>query len=452
MSDLAIVILAAGKGTRMHSAKPKVLHSLAGRPWILQLVESTQALNPQNIYIVVSPENRGAIELSLTSYNCQFIEQAQTLGTAHAVKEALPFIQAEKTMVILGDTPLLKTETLKHLLKIPQNNLGMLSFMPEDPTGLGRIIRDTRNEILRVVEEKDASESEKVIRESVVGTFIAPTSMLAFLLPQIRNDNAAKEYYLPDLIPLALQAKHGVSVIKMNDPIEGWGINTKNQLAIAERYFQRQQVTQLMGLGVTIMDPERIDIRGKLTVHADVTLDINVIIEGEVHIGEGCLIGAHSVLRNVHIGNNVHVKPYSMIEDAVIEAGCTIGPFARIRPGCHLHENVQVGNFVELKKTNLGSNSKVNHLSYVGDAQIGSGVNIGAGTITCNYDGVNKHATIIKDGAFIGSNTALIAPITVGERAVIGAGTVLTKDAPDEQLTVGRPKQISIANWRNEEK
>lgn len=290
-----------------------------------------------------------------------------------------------------------------------------------------------------------------MIREAAVGVYIAPTSLLNILLPQINNQNASGEYYLPDIIPLAIQAGHPVVGIKVSDPMQGFGINTKHQLAIAERYFQRQQIEQLMGLGLTVMDPNRVDIRGKLMIKQDVTLDINVIIEGEVFIGENCTIGAHSILRNVHIGDNVLIKPYSIIEDSVIENNCIIGPFARIRPGCHLYENAHVGNFVELKKTHLGSGSKANHLSYVGDANVGENVNIGAGTITCNYDGVNKHQTIIKSGAFVGSNTALVAPVTVGENAVIGAGTVLTKDAPDQQLTVGRSKQISVKNWRKEE-
>jgi bifunctional UDP-N-acetylglucosamine pyrophosphorylase/glucosamine-1-phosphate N-acetyltransferase len=437
----------------MHSSKPKVLQPLAGQPWILHLIENAKILKPQTIAMVVSPDNRAALELTLAEQNCSFIEQTQILGTAHAVLQALPHIKAEKTLILVGDVPLLKGETLHDLVsKTPIGSVGMLTFAPENPTGLGRVLRDEHDHIMRVVEEKDASVAEKAIREAAVGVYVAPTSLLNILLPQINNQNASGEYYLPDLIPLAIKASHPVVGIKVHDPMQGFGINTKNQLAIAERYFQRQQIEQLMGLGLTVIDPNRVDIRGKLSVKQNVTLDINIIIEGEVSIGQGSTIGAHTLLRNVHIGDNVTIKPYSMIEDAVIENDCIIGPYARVRPGCHIHAHAHIGNFVELKNTQLGSHSKVNHLSYVGDADVGDNVNIGAGTITCNYDGVNKNKTIIKSGAFIGSNTALVAPVVVGENALIGAGTVLTKDAPDQQLTVGRAKQVSVKNWRNEDK
>jgi bifunctional UDP-N-acetylglucosamine pyrophosphorylase/glucosamine-1-phosphate N-acetyltransferase len=453
MSDLAIIILAAGKGTRMHSNQPKVLHPLAGRPWILHLIENAQVLKPQAIYIIVSPDNRAALELTLAGTDCTFIEQTETLGTAHAVLQALPQVSANRTLMLLGDVPLLKAHTLQDFIaKAPIGSVGMLSFEPDNPTGLGRVLRDENNHIKRIVEEKDTTASEKAIREAAVGGYIADTTLLNIFLPKIKNQNAAGEYYLPDLIPLAKQAGHEIFAYKLNDPMQGFGINTKNQLAIAERYVQREQVEQLMGLGLTVMDPNRLDIRGKLMIQEDVTIDIDVIIEGDVHIGKNVKVDAHVILRNVHIGDNVHIKPYSIIEDTVIENDCIIGPFARIRPGCHLHAHAHVGNFVELKKTQLGTHSKVNHLSYVGDSEVGANVNIGAGTITCNYDGVNKHKTIIKDGAFIGSNSALVAPVIVGENAVIGAGTVLTKNAPDQQLTVGRAKQISVKNWRNEEK
>lgn len=453
MSDLAIIILAAGKGTRMHSNQPKVLHTLAGQPWILHLVENVKVLNPQAIYMMVSPDNRGALELALAGAGCTFIEQTETLGTAHAVLQALPFVKAQRTLVLLGDVPLLKPHTLEHLLaKTPAGGVGMLTFEPENPTGLGRVIRDDHHHIIQIVEEKDATPSQKAICEAAVGGYLADTTVLNVLIPQIKNQNASGEYYLPDLIPLAVQNQHQVVGYKLPEPMQGFGINTKYQLAIAERYVQREQVEQLMGLGLTVMDPHRLDIRGKLTIGQDVTVDINVIIEGEVFLGNNTTIGANTILKNVHIGENVHIKPFSIIEDSVIENNCIVGPFARIRPDCHLHQDAHVGNFVELKKSHLGSGTKVNHLSYVGDSEVGENVNIGAGTITCNYDGVNKHKTIIKDGAFIGSNSALVAPVTVGENAVIGAGTVLTKNAPDQQLTVGRAKQISVSNWRNEEK
>jgi bifunctional UDP-N-acetylglucosamine pyrophosphorylase / glucosamine-1-phosphate N-acetyltransferase len=452
MSDLAIIILAAGKGTRMHSSKPKVLHPLAGCPWILHLIETAKLLNPQGIYVVISPENRAAIELALSGQNCHLIEQKEVLGTAHAVLTALPHIKAQNTLILLGDTPLLKSDTLLHLIKqTALGTVGLLSFEPENPMGLGRVLRDEQGNVQGVREEKDASAAEKTVREAAVGVYFAATTLFETLLPQINNQNAAGEYYLPDLLPLALQAKHAVHAVKMQEPMQGFGINTKNQLAIAERYFQRQQAEHFMGLGVTMLDPNRVDIRGKLSVKQDVVFDINIIIEGEVSIGENCSIGANTILRNVKIGDHVTIAPNSMIEDAVIDNHCVVGPFARIRPGCHIHENAHVGNFVELKKTQLGLGSKVNHLSYVGDAVVGDKVNIGAGTITCNYDGVNKHQTIIKDGAFVGSNSALVAPVTVGEKAIIGAGTVLTKDAPDKQLTVARSKQISIENWQSKE-
>lgn len=453
MSDLAIIILAAGKGTRMNSNQPKVLHTLAGQPWILHLVENVKVLNPQAIYMIVSPDNHTALELALAGTGCTFIEQTETLGTAHAVLQAVPHVKAARTLILLGDVPLLKPHTLEHLLsKTPVGAVGMLTFEPENPTGLGRVVRDDHNRIMRIVEEKDATAQEKAICEAAVGGYVAQTTLLNILLPQITNQNASGEYYLPDLIPLAIQNQHEVVGYKLPDPMQGFGINTKYQLAIAERYVQREQVEHFMGLGLTVMDPNRLDIRGKLTIGQDVTIDIDVIIEGEVFISNNCTIGAHAILRNVHMGENVQIKPFSIIEDSVIENNCIVGPYARIRPNCHLHENAHVGNFVELKKSHLGSGSKVNHLSYIGDSEVGENVNIGAGTITCNYDGVNKHQTIIKSGAFIGSNSALVAPVIVGENAVIGAGTVLTKDAPDQQLTVGRAKQVSVRNWRNEEK
>ncbi len=445
MSDLAIIILAAGKGTRMHSNKPKVLQPLAGKPWILHLVENAQHLKPAATYMVVSPDNREPLALALSEYNCHFVEQAQTLGTAHAVLQALPKIKAENTLILVGDVPLLKSETLHDLVShTPIGGIGMLTFEPENPTGLGRVLRDEQGHILRIIEEKDASLAEKALREAAVGVYFAPTTLLNILLPQINNQNAAGEYYLPDFIPLAIKAKHKVHGIKIHDAMQGFGINTKHQLAIAERYFQKQQVEQLMGQGLTVIDPERVDIRGKLTVKSDVTLDINVIIEGEVFIGEGCVIGAHSILRNVHLGDFVKVEPYSIIENSIIENDCIVGPFARIRPGCHLHAQSHVGNFVELKNAQLGRGSKIKHLSYVGDTETGEGVKIGAGTITCNYDGTNKHKTQIKDHAFIGSNVSLIAPISIGENAVIGAGSVLTENAPEGELTLARAKQISI--------
>ncbi len=451
MSDLAIIILAAGKGTRMHSFQPKVLHGLAGRPWILHLIETAKLLNPDGIYMVVSPNNRAPIELAVSGQNCRFIEQKETLGTAHAVLQALPQIKADHTLILLGDTPLLTGDTLAQLLRhTPVKGVGMLSFEPENPSGLGRVLRDASGNIVGVKEEKDASHTEKAIREAAVGVYYAPTSVLCTLLPQINNQNASQEYYLPDIIPLALQAKHPIVALKIHEAMQGFGINTKNQLAIAERYLQRKQIEELMGQGLTVIDPHRVDIRGKLTVKQDVVLDIDVIIEGDVIIGQGCTIGAHTILRNVHLGDFVTVNPYSMIEDSHIENHCVIGPYARIRPGCHLHERAHVGNFVELKKTQLGADSKANHLSYVGDAIVGERVNIGAGTITCNYDGVHKHQTVIKDGAFIGSNSALVAPVCVGEHAVIGAGTVLTKDAPAKQLTVARSKQVSIEHWNKD--
>jgi bifunctional UDP-N-acetylglucosamine pyrophosphorylase/glucosamine-1-phosphate N-acetyltransferase len=437
----------------MHSNQPKVLHPLAGRPFILHLIENVKILNPQAIYIIVSPDNRAQIELALSGMDCTFIEQTEILGTAHAVLQALPQVSANRTLILLGDVPLLKSHTLHDLMaKTPVGAVGMLTFEPENPTGLGRVVRDEHNHIVCVKEEKDATITEKAIGEAAVGGYVADTTLLNILLPKIKNQNAAGEYYLPDLIPLAKQAGHDVCGYKLKDAMQGFGINTKNQLAIAERYLQRERVEQLMGLGLTVMDPNRLDIRGHLTMGQDVTIDIDVIIEGEVFIGQNCTIGAHTILRNVHIGENVQIKPFSIIEESVIENDCVIGPYARIRPDCHLHAHAHVGNFVELKKTHLGSGSKVNHLSYVGDSDVGENVNIGAGTITCNYDGVAKHKTTIKSGAFIGSNSALVAPVIVGENAVIGAGTVLTKDAPDQQLTVGRAKQISVKNWRSEEK
>jgi len=454
---LSVVILAAGKGTRMRSAVPKVLHLLAGQA-LLDHVLTTAASLSSNLIVVYGYEGDkicAHLEKAHPSYpKPKLIEQKNPAGTGHAVLQALPLLKASQRVLILyGDVPLINASTLQHFItQIPANAMGVITAKVPNPTGFGRILRDAQGQFLGVVEEKDATAAQRAINEINSGILVAPASLLKDYLPQVTNDNQQKEYYLPDIIPKVLAAGIPVMGLCLESPDEILGINDRIQLAQAERYYQQQLAHELQRAGVTICDPARLDIRGTLHCEPDVTLDVNVIIEGHVSIGSGCHIGAHSILRNTSLGNNVVVHPFSLIEGATIDDQCTIGPYARIRPETTLAKNVKIGNFVEIKKATLGEASKVNHLSYVGDAHIGRAVNIGAGTITCNYDGMNKHVTTIDDHVFIGSNTALVAPVTIGEGATIGAGSVITRDAPAQQLTLSRATQKTIGRWEREKK
>lgn len=446
---LNVVILAAGQSKRMRSALPKLLHLLAGKPILEHLLTTAQSLHPANIYIVYGHAGE-QLQQRFSDYPVQWVKQNEQLGTGHALAQAISAIADDtRVLVSLGDNPLISLSTFQKLLaECPADALGIVTAIVPEPTGLGRILRDQQGKMIGIVEEKDASAAQKQITEINSGIMVAPVRYFKRWLPLLKNDNAQGEYYLPDIIPHALQEKVTVVTVQAATAEEVQGVNDRAQLAKLERYQQQKIAQQLMAAGVTLLDPNRFDVRGELHVAPDVTIDINVIIEGKVTIGAKSYIGPNTILHNVEIGENVTIKANSMLEDAVIGDGCIIGPFARIRPGTQLQPQVHVGNFVELKNAQVGEGSKINHLSYVGDTTVGKHANIGAGTITCNYDGVDKHRTTIGDNAFIGSNTALIAPITVGDNATIGAGSTLTQNAPADALTLSRAEQRSIANWR----
>jgi len=447
---LSVVILAAGKGTRMRSALPKVLHPLAGYP-ILDHVMATAARLSSDVLVVYGYEG-DKICRHLEKTSCRLVEQKNPAGTGHAVLQALPMIDShQRVLVLYGDVPLISTATLQHFIaKVPIDAIGLITAKVANPKGLGRIIRNDSGEMLGVVEDKDANLQQQQINEINSGILLAPAHLLAEYLPQVTANNQQQEYYLPDIIPKALAAGFPVIAECIEATEEIMGINDRVQLAEAERYYQQQAAKKLQLSGVTVIDPARLTIRGVLRCEADVTFDVNVIIEGNVTIGTGCHIGAHSILRNTTIGNQVTVHPFSLIDGATIEDNCSIGPYARIRPETTLAKDVKIGNFVEIKKSTIGEGSKIPHLSYIGDAIIGRSVNIGAGTITCNYDGKNKHVTTIDDNVFVGSNSALVAPVTIGEGATIGAGSVITQNAPAKQLTLTRAAQKTIARWQRE--
>lgn len=449
--SLSVVILAAGKGSRMHSGKPKVLHTLAGRPILSHVLRIAELLKPEQLFCVVGHE-QAQIKSSLPDAPCTWVEQSEPLGTAHAVLQALPHITTDRTLILLGDVPLMTATTLGVFLKqTPAAALGLISYHAKNPVGLGRILRDENHKVQSVVEEKDATDKQRLITEVASGIYLARTQDLKKWLPAVKNANASKEYYLPDIVPMAVQ-QGPVHGLVLSDPNEALGINTKAQLASAERTLQHRYAEQLLEQGVSLMDPARLDVRGNVIAGQDVTLDVNVILEGQVHLGERTEVGANVILKNVEIGANCRILPNTIIEDAVLADNVTVGPFARIRPGTKLDNGVKVGNFVEIKKSHLGENTKANHLSYIGDAEVGREVNIGAGTITCNYDGVNKSKTILEDGVFVGSNTSLVAPVKIGEQATIGAGSVITKDVSPQQLAVSRAKQTMLDGWARPEK
>ncbi|MCK5662292.1 MAG: bifunctional UDP-N-acetylglucosamine diphosphorylase/glucosamine-1-phosphate N-acetyltransferase GlmU [Thiotrichaceae bacterium] len=445
----SIIILAAGVGKRMHSDLPKVLHKIADKSLISHVVDCANALNPNNIYVIYG--YKGAqVQQACADRKIFWVEQAQQLGTGHAVAQAMPSITDDAMVLVLcGDVPLIKPATLQALYsKVDRNSLGVLTVVLDNPKGYGRIIRNTQNQVVRIIEEKDADPEIKKIKEVNTGIFIIPASHLRRWLASLKNDNVQGEYYLTDIIALAVDENLPIHTTISHDMYEVMGVNNRQQLAILERHYQSQQVNQLMLGGVSVRDPARVDIRGTVQAGRDVLIDIDVIFEGDITIGNQVKIGPHVVIRNAKIGDNVDILSHCVIDNVVIGAGCRIGPFARLRPDTVLGTQVRIGNFVELKKTIVAEGSKINHLSYIGDTEVGSDVNIGAGTITCNYDGVNKHKTIIGDGAFIGSDTQLVAPVTVGAGATIGAGTTITKNTPPDVLTLSRTVQKTISSWQ----
>jgi bifunctional UDP-N-acetylglucosamine pyrophosphorylase/glucosamine-1-phosphate N-acetyltransferase len=447
MATLNIVILAAGKGTRMHSDKPKVLHGIAGKALLQHVVDTAALLKPEKI-VVVYGHGGEMVPQALASSRALFALQEPQLGTGHAVQQALPQLDDHSiTLVLYGDVPLIQQNTLQQLLA-HENALTLLTQHLANPKGYGRIVRDAAGKVSCIVEEKDASTAQRQIQEVNTGILAAPTQLLRAWLAELRNENAQGEYYLTDIVAMAVA--HGTQ-IHTTQPEHDWevmGINSKVQLAELERLWQREQAERLLVQGVTLSDPARLDIRGELSCERDVEIDVGCIFEGKVHLGKGAKIGAYSVIRNSRIAANTHIAPYSHIDQAEIGEHCQIGPFARIRPGSKLQNEVHIGNFVEIKNSLIANNSKANHLSYIGDATIGSRVNIGAGTITCNYDGANKFRTVIEDDAFIGSDTQLIAPVTVGRGATIGAGSTITRDAAPGELTLSRSKQINVPGWQ----
>ena len=449
---LNIAILAAGKGKRMRSRLPKVLHLLAGRSLIAPVIDTARALRPTKICVVYGHGGE-QVPQAIRTAGISFVRQEPQLGTGHALQQALPHLgKSGVTLVLYGDVPLIRVETLRALVTAGANRVSILTAELEDPTGYGRIVRDKDGNITGIVEEKDASAVQRKIREVNTGIMALPTARLAAWLSRLENRNVQREYYLPDVVPLALADGFAVNAVKARDAWEALGVNSKAQLAQLERIYQRQYAARLLDEGVTLIDPMRLDVRGSLKCGADVVIDVNCVFEGAVKLGDQVEIGAHCVLRNVAIGPGTRVEPFTFIDDASIGANCRIGPYARIRPGTRLAEDVHIGNFVEVKASQIAAHSKANHLAYVGDSTVGRNVNIGAGTITCNYDGARKHRTVIEDDVHIGSDVQLVAPVTVGKGATIGAGATITKDAPPGELTFTKKEQVTKPGWKRPKK
>lgn len=449
-----VVILAAGQGKRMVSSLPKVLHTLAGQPLLGHVIKTALKISTISPIVVYGYQG-DKVQASFQKEPIKWREQKEQLGTGHAVLTALPDIaDDDQVLVLYGDVPLISENTLKKLIaNTPQHEIGMVVAHFDDPKGYGRIKRDSQNKLCGIVEEKDATAKELAICEINPGIYLFPAEYLKKSLPNITQNNTQKEYYLTDCIGKAVQEHREIYTIEPLFNEEVMGVNDRKQLAELERFYQRQTADQLLQQGVMLYDPARLDIRGDVNIGVDVTIDINVILEGSVTIGDGCLIGPNCVLRNVNLGERVEVKANSVLDGAVIAADSIIGPFARVRPGTVLEPGTHIGNFVEVKNSTIGAGTKINHLSYVGDSEIGKQVNIGAGTITCNYDGANKHKTIIGDHTHIGSDTQLVAPVTIGAGATIGAGSTITKDVPANYLTLThRIEQRTIKDWQRPEK
>lgn len=452
-STLNVVILAAGKGTRMYSDLPKVLHPLAGKPLLGHALAAARHLDPTKICVVYG-YGGNAVPEAMNDAAVTWVQQAQQLGTGHALMQALPELDNTAVCLVLyGDVPLIRHETLAELVALARGGaLGLLTAELPDPTGYGRIVRQADGAVTRIVEHKDASDAERGIREINTGILAVPAGHLGRWLPSLSNQNVQGEYYLTDIIGMAVSEGIMVATCQPRRDWEILGVNSKTQLAELERIFQGETARDLLEKGTTLADPARIDVRGDLVCGRDVSIDVNCVFEGKVNLADKVSVGANCVLRNVSIGFGTKIQPFSHIEDAVIGADNHIGPFARIRPGTRLEASVHVGNFVEIKNSQIDQGSKINHLSYVGDSSVGKKVNIGAGTITCNYDGANKHRTVIEDEVFIGSDTQLVAPVTIGRGATIGAGSTITRDTPAGGLTLSRVKQTTIPGWKRPEK
>ncbi len=446
--SLSVVILAAGKGTRMRSALPKVLHPIADKAMVSHVIESARQLNASNIYLVYG-FGGDILKAQITGDDLTFVEQNEQLGTGHAVDQASPFLSDDENVLVLyGDVPLTKVSTLTRLLEAkPEQGMALLSVHLANPTGYGRIVRENGH-VVGIIEQKDANAEQLAINEANTGILFANGGDLKRWLANLSNDNAQGEYYLTDIIASAHHEGKVIATAHPDSEIEVEGANNRVQLAALERAYQQRQAEELMLAGATLKDPSRIDIRGQVSVGQEVVIDVNCIFEGQVSLADEVKVGANCILINSTIGKGAVIKPNSIIENSVIGENCSLGPFARIRPGTEMQADSHVGNFVEMKNTLMKTGAKAGHLSYLGDSEIGEKTNIGAGTITCNYDGVNKSQTIIDDNAFIGSNSSLIAPIYIGSTATIGAGSVIAKDVENGELAVARGKQRNIKNWQ----
>jgi bifunctional UDP-N-acetylglucosamine pyrophosphorylase/glucosamine-1-phosphate N-acetyltransferase len=446
--QLSVVILAAGVGKRMNSDLPKVLQPLAGQPLLRHVIRTARALQPDGIYVVYG-HGGAQVQAALPHEPVDWILQAEQLGTGHAVMQAMSVIPDDhRVLVLYGDVPLIRADTLGKLLAAAdEDSMAVLSANLPDPSGYGRILRDAGGNVRAIVEHKDATPDEAAIREINTGLMTVPAKRLRGWLLQLRNHNTQREYYLTDVVAGAVQAGSRVTAVLADDADEVMGVNDKIQLAQVETGYRRARARELMLAGATLADPARIDVRGEVVVERDVFIDINAVLVGNVYLAARVKIGPNCFIRDSSVGADTEIHANCVIDGAVVGEKCRIGPFARLRPETVLHRDVHIGNFVEVKKSEVGDRSKANHLSYVGDSQLGSDVNVGAGTITCNYDGVNKWPTVIEDGAFIGSGSMLVAPVRIGAQATIGAGSTITQNAPDGQLTLTRAKQTTVAGW-----
>ena len=450
---LRVVILAAGKGTRMRSDLPKVLHQVAKKPMVQHVIDCARALNPAAIDLIYG-HGGDQLKSQIVGDDLNWVEQAEQLGTGHAVQQVIPFIQDDENVLVLyGDVPLLTAETAQRLLDASADKaLGLLTMYLNNPMGYGRIIRDEDELIQGIVEQKDATLDQLRINEVNTGIMAADGAKLKQWLQDLSNDNAQKEYYLTDVVAMAAEQGVQIASAQPDDTGEVEGANNRQQLATLERAYQWRLAEQVMAAGATLIDPARFDCRGSLNVGSDVVIDVNAVFEGEVRLGNGVVVEPNCVIKDAEIGDGTVVRANSHIEGAKIASNCKVGPFARLRPGAELADEAQVGNFVEMKKSRLGKGSKASHLTYLGDTQVGEYANIGAGTITCNYDGVNKSTTEIGDGAFIGSNSSLVAPVKIGKQATVGAGSVITREVANEELAVARGKQRNISGWQRPQK
>jgi bifunctional UDP-N-acetylglucosamine pyrophosphorylase/glucosamine-1-phosphate N-acetyltransferase len=450
--SLAVVVLAAGQGKRMHSALPKVLHPLAGRPLLAHVLDAARALKPKQI-LVVHGHGSAEVRALFDGARVEWVEQEKQLGTGHALAQALPKVaRGAQVLVLNGDVPLVRASTLERLAAAAKGGLAICTSDLSDPAGYGRVLRDARKRVRRIVEHKDADAKELRVREWYAGFLAAPAQRLAAWLAKVKPANAQKEYYLTDVIGLAAKDGVDIATVKAEDPWEVAGVNSRHELALLERAYQNAQAKKLLEAGVALADLWRVDVRGELSCGRDVSIDVNCVFEGEVKLGDRVRVGPNCVLRNVTVAADSEIRAFSLLEDASVGKRCRIGPYARLRPGAALAEEVHIGNFVEVKASRIGAGSKANHLAYIGDAEVGARVNIGAGTITCNYDGTNKHRTVIEDDAFIGSDATLVAPVTIAKGSYIGAGSTISKSTPPGQLTVARAKQVSLPNWKPRKK